>query len=326
MQQYSTTRRAVLAAGAAALAGVSVGARAQAAYPSRPVTLIVPWSAGGATDRHLRLLADIASKHLGQSIVIENKPGVNGTMAPGAMALSAQPDGYTIAQFPQTMLRMPHMQKVTWHPLQDFTHIIGLSGYLFGLTVRADAPWKTFDDYIAAAREKPDQINYGTTGIGSTMHLAMEELSEKAQVKLNHVPFKSNAETTQAILGGHVMAQADGSGWDVHVESGKLRLLVTFGEKRTTRWPDVPTAQELGYGVVAASPYGLAGPKGMDAAVVRTLHDAFKQAMDDPRHKEVLAQLNQDIWYRSGADFADWAAQTWAREQALIQRLGLGVK
>jgi len=323
---FSTTRRrALLAVGAAALAGTG-GARAQAAYPSRPITLIVPWSAGGATDRHLRLLAELAGKHLGQPIVVENKPGVNGTLGPATMARTAAADGYTIAQFPQTLLRMPHMQKTPWHPLTDFTHIMGLSGYLFGLTVRADAPWQSFDEYIAAARAKPGTIDYGTTGIGSTMHLTMEELSEKAGIKLNHIPYKSNAETTQAVLGGHIMAQADGSGWDVHVDSGKLRLLATFGEKRTTRWPDVPTAHELGYGVISNSPYGLVGPKGMDPAIVRTLHDAFKKALDEPRHKEVLAQLNQDMWYQSGADFRAWAEKTYAREQAIIERLGLVAK
>ena len=143
---------------------------------------------------------------------------------------------------------------------------------------------------------------------------------------MNHIPFKGNADLTQAVLGGHVMAQSDASGWDKLVESGQLRLLVTFGEKRTKRWPNVPTAQELGYNVVSTSPYGLVGPKGMDPAVVKSLHDAFRKAMDEPRHIELLDQLNQDAWYRGGDDYAQWARDTFAKDKALIERLGLAAK
>src|SRR5690606_37877425 len=114
-----------------------------------------------------------------------------------------------------------------------------------------------------AARQKPGAIDYGSTGVGSSPHLLIEELAINAKVTLTHVPFKGNADMQQALLGGHVMAQSDATGWEQFVETGKMRLLVTFGEKRTKRWPEVPTAQELGYGVTSSSPYGLAGPKGM---------------------------------------------------------------
>jgi tripartite-type tricarboxylate transporter receptor subunit TctC len=232
------------------------------------------------------------------------------------MARTAKPDGYTITQFPMSMLRMAHMQKTAWNPVTDFTYIIGVSGYTFGFTVRSDSPYKSFNEYIAAARKSPGKIEYGSTGIGSSPHLLMEELAENAKVTLNHVPFKGNADLQQALLGGHVAAQSDASGWDTYVNGGQMRLLMTFGEKRTQRWPDVPTAKELGYGVVSTSPYGLAGPKGMDPAVVRKLHDAFKKAMDDPRHVEVLRQLNQDAWYRSGADYAQWAGRPLPRTRS----------
>ena len=154
----------------------------------------------------------------------------------------------------------------------------------------------------------------------------MEELAGNAKVQLTHVPFKGNADLQQALLGGHVMAQSDASGWDKFVDGGQMRLLVTFGEKRTKRWPSVPTAQELGYGVVSTSPYGFVGPKGMDPAVTRALHDAFKKAMDDPQHLALLDQLNQDAWYRSGDDYAKWARETFARDKLLIERLGLAAK
>ena len=320
---HAVRRRNVLL-GAAALA-TPFATRAQA-FPSKPITLIVPWPAGGSTDRHLRALAEIAGKNLGQNIIVENKPGGGGTTGPGTMALTAKPDGYTIAQYPMGMVRLPHMQKVQWDPLKDFSFIIGISGYTFGFTVRADSPYKTFNEYIEAARKAPGKIDYGSTGTGTSPHLLMEELAGNAKVELNHVPFKGNADLTQALLGGHVMAMSDATGWDKFVDSGQMRLLVTFGEQRTRRWPNIPTAKDLGYNVVSTSPYGLVGPKGMDPAVMKTLHDAFKKAMDDPKHMELLAQLNQDTWYRSGDDYAKWARDQFAKDKALIERLGLAAK
>jgi len=323
MNLYATlTRRTLIGA---ALLAAAAGCLAQA-YPSRPVTLIVPWPPGGSTDRHLRGLAEIASKYLGQNIVVENKPGGGGTIGPSQMALSAKPDGYTISQFPMGMLRIPHMQKSPWNPLTDFTYVIGVTGYTFGLTVRADSPYKSFNDYIEAARKEPGKIDYASTGIGTTPHLNIEEVAMNAKVTLNHVPFKGNADSTQALLGGHVMAQSDATGWDKYVDGGQMRLLVTFGETRTKRWPTVPTAKELGYGVVSTSPYGLVGPKGMDPAVMKTLHDAFKKAIDDPKHLELLAQLSQDVWYLNSEDYAKWVRDTFGKEKALIDRLGLGAK
>ena len=323
-----TSRRTLLAlAAASATAALAPFGSAMAqAYPNRPITMIVPWPAGGSTDRHLRALAEIASKHLGQNIIVENKPGAGGTLGPGQMALTAKPDGYTIAQFPMGMLRIPHMQKTQWNPLTDFTYIIGVSGYTFGFTVKADSPYKSFNDYIEAARKNPGKVDYGSTGIGTSPHLLMEEVAANAKVQLVHVPYKGNADLQQALLGGHVQAQSDATGWDKFVDGGQMRLLVTFGDKRTKRWPDVPTAKDLGYGVVSSSPYGLVGPKGMDPAIVKTLHDAFKKAMDDPKHMEVLGQLNQEVWYRSGDEYLQWAKETYAKDKALIERLGLAAK
>lgn len=325
------TRRAAVVACAAATAALlaPLGATAQAqtsAFPEKPVTLLVPWPAGGSTDRHLRTLAEIASKHLGQAILVENKPGAGGTLAPSTMALNARPDGYTIAQYPLGMLRYPHMQKTNWHPIDDFTFIVGVSGYTFGFVVRADSPYKTFNDYIEAARKAPGKIDFGSTGVGTSPHLLIEEIAQAAKVQLNHIPYKGNADQMQALIGGHVMAASDATGWDKFVDAGQMRLLATFGEQRTKRWPDVPTARDLGYGVVSTSPYGLVGPKGMDPAVVRKLHDAFRKAIDDPKHLELLAQLNQEPWYRSSEDYRKWAAETFVKERATIERLGLLAK
>ncbi len=319
----NTFKRILLALAACAALG---HADAQTNYPTRPIMLICPWPAGGSTDRHLRGLAEAAAKQLGQPIVVENRPGGGGTNGVAQMALNGKPDGYTISQFPMGMLRIPHMQKSSWNPLTDFTYVLGVTGYTFGMTVRADSPYKSFNDYIEAARKAPGMIDVGNTGTGTTPHLNMEEVAFNAGVKLNHVPFKGNADLTIALLGGHVMAQSDATGWDKYVDGGQMRLLVTFGEQRTKRWPQVPTAKELGYKVVSNSPYGIAGPKGMDPAIVKVLHNAFKKALDDPKYKDLLAELNQEDWYLSSEDYTRWVKDTFAKEKALIDRLGLGAK
>jgi len=314
---------AIAFAALAAFGAIAPAALAQD-FPSRPITLIVPWPAGGSTDTHLRKLAELASRHLGQPIIIENKPGAGGMVGPAGMARTAAPDGYVISQLTVNAFRQPHMQKVDWDPLKDFTYIIGVSGYTFGLVVKSDSPMKSFDDVVKYAKANPGTFSYSSTGIGTSPHLLIEQLADKAGVKLLHVPFKGNADSTQALMGGHVMAQSDATGWGKFVDAGTFRLLMTFGEQRT-RW-GAPTAKELGYDVVSYSPYGIVGPKGMDPKVVKTLHDAFKKAVDDPEHQKVLVQLDQIQWYKSSEDYARWAAETFVQERGTIERAGLLMK
>jgi tripartite-type tricarboxylate transporter receptor subunit TctC len=294
------------------------------AFPSKPVTLICPWPAGGGTDIHLRKLAEIASKHLGQPVVVENRPGGSGMNGPSTMAKTARPDGYTISQLAITAFRVPHMQKVDWDPINDFSYILGVAGYTFGIVVKSDSPFKSFQDLIAYARANPGKLSYATPGTGTSLHLAMEEIGVKAGVKFLHIPFKGYADGATALLGGHVMIQVDSTGWARQVDAGVLRLLATLGDKRT-RW-NAPTVSELGVDTVSNSPYGLVGPKGMPPQVVRVLHDAFKTAMDDADHLKVLQQLDQAYWYKSTDDYARWAAQTLKAERATIERVGLLAK
>ena len=293
-------------------------------FPAKPLTLICPWPAGGTTDTHLRKFAEVAQKYLGQPVVIENKPGGGGMIGPAQMAHLAKPDGYTVSQLPITAFRLPHQRAVDWDPLKDFTYVIGITGYTFGVVVRADSPFKSFRELLDYARAHPGQLSYATPGTGTSPHLLMEEVAMKTGVTFLHVPFKGFAEGSQALLGGHVMAHSDSTGWGRFVDAGQVRLLVTFGEKRT-KW-GAPTAKELGYDLVSYSPYGIVGPRGMDVSVVRTLHDAFRKALDDPEHLKTLAQLDQVYWYRSSADYARWAAETLAAERATIERVGLLAK
>jgi tripartite-type tricarboxylate transporter receptor subunit TctC len=302
---------------------LAAGAHAQQ-FPTKPVTLIVPWPAGGSTDIYFRKLGEITQKHLGQNLVIENRPGGSGNNGPTTMAKTAQPDGYTISQLTISAFRAPHMQKVDWNPVTDFTYIIGLAGYTFGVVVKADSPFKTFNDLITYARANPGKLSYATPGTGTSLHLAMEEVGAKAGVQFLHVPFKGYADGAIALMGGHVMVQVDSTGWAKQVDAGAQRLLATLGEKRT-RW-GAPTVKELGVDTVSASPFGLVGPKGMPPQVVKTLHDTFKRSLDDPEYLKLLATLDQPAWYQSSEDYAKWAAATFQAERATIERVGLLLK
>ena len=310
----------------AALTGALWAPVAAQDFPNKPVTLICPWPAGGSTDQHLRAVAQLAGKYLGQTVIVENRPGAGGTLGAVTLATTAKPDGYTISQIPLGVLRFPHMQKTQFDPRKDFTYIIGLSGYTFGLVVRPDSPWKTLTEFVAAGKAKPGTISYGSTGSGTSPHLLMEDLELKTGARFQHVPFKGNAEGMNAFLGGHIDAMSDASGWGTHVDAGKARLLATFTEQRTKRWPTAPTAKEQGLDIVYPSPYGLAGPKGMDPKVVQILHEAFRKAIEDPEHQKILDKLDQILWYKNSADYTRWAMDTYEYERATLERLGLQKK
>lgn len=303
---------------------LGAGIAAAQTFPAKPITLIVPWPAGGSTDTHLRSFAQVASRYVGQTIIVENRPGAGGMLGPATMAKTAKPDGYTLSQLAVSAFRIPHIQKVDWDPLKDFTYIIGISGYTFGVVVKSDSPFKTLNDLVAWAKANPGKLSYGSTGNGTSPHLLMEELGMKVGAQFLHVPFKGNADSTQALMGGHVMAQSDATGWGRHVDAGAFRLLVTFGEKRT-KW-NAPTAKELGIDIVSYSPYGIVAPAGLDPRIRGFLHDAFKKALDDPEHLKTLAQLDQVYWYKSSDDYAKWGAETLKAERATIERVGLLLK
>ena len=295
------------------------------AFPARPIRYICPWPAGGSTDAVIRALAESASKTLGQQIIVDNKPGASGTFGANEL-VTAKPDGYVLSQLPHGVFRVPHMQKVQFDVLKDFTWIACLTGYTFGLVVPSDSPIKSIKDLVEYAKANPGKFSYGSTGIGTSPHLAVEEFAQRAGIKLNHVPFKGNADNMQALLGGHTMAASDATGWAPHVDSGRLRLLATYGSKRTRRWPNVPTLDELGYKTVSDSPFGVCGPKGMDAAVTRTLHDAFRKTLDDPAVIASFEKYDQSVIYMNTEDYTRFARESFSSEKATIERLGLAAK
>ena len=312
-------RRLLLAAAFIACAGIAQGQP----FPTRPVTLIVPWPAGGSTDIAMRALAAATEKHHGQPITIDNRPGAAGTLGPANMAANAKPDGYTLTQLPTTVFRMPFIQKTSFDPAKDFTYIIHLTGYTFGVVVRSDAPWKTFQELLADAKANPGTINYGSPGAGSTLHITMEQIAKQQGIKWVHVPFKGAADNMNALLGGHIHAVSDSTGWAELVNAGKFRLLVTWGAERTKNWPNVPILKEIGIDIVSSSPFGLGGPKGMDPAVVKILHDAFKKGMEEVSYKEALIKFDQEAFYLNSADYHAYAMQQIVEQKQLVEELGL---
>jgi len=320
----SIGRRSMLAL--AAVGGLAAPVVAQSGFPNRPIRLIVPWPPGGSTDGQLRSLADLASRHFGQTVVIENRSGASGTLAAATMANEQRGDGHLVGQMPVTVFRLPLMsRRPTFDPLADFTYIIHLTGYLFGVVVRADSPWRSWQEFLAYAKANPGKVSYGSPGVGTTLHLTMERIAEQQGIEWLHVPFRGGADNIQAVLNGSTQANADSTGWAPLVDEGRLRLLVTWGAERAKRFPNVPTLRETGTDIVAASPYGLAGPKGIDPGVVRVLHDGFKAALHDPAHAAVLDRYDMPLLYMNTEDYAASVRRTMEEEGAVIRRLGLRV-
>lgn len=315
-------RRALCAALALAGLGLSAPALAlaEAKYPSKPVTLFVPFPPGSATDSMLRALGPVMSKALGQPVVIDNRPGAAGTLAASMMAQSRQADGYQLAVAPATLFKVPHMQKVPYDPMKDLTYVVAFASYTYGLVVPGNSPWKTLDDFVSGAKVASQPLSIATTGSGSSGHAATVLLARHTGIQLQSVPFKGGSEVLQAFVGGHVQGVIDG-GWAQNVRQGKGRALVTFSEKRLL--PDVPTARELGIDVVTYSPIGLVGPKGMDPKIVQTLQDVIKQAIQDPSFKKTLETYDLGETFMTSAEYRQVAERLWVDEKKNLEMLGL---
>jgi len=318
-------RRHFLAAAAAPFAAHAQLAPAPASaptWPSQPVKLMIAFPAGGPTDITMRVLAENAAKLIGQPVVVENRPGAGGTL-PAQALQQARPDGHTLAQIPLGVFRLPYTTRITWDPVKDITYILGITGYAFGVVVPIDSPLRTWTHFVAWAQANPGKLSYGSTGVLTSPHLTMEDIAQRLDLQLNHIPYKGSADLMQSLLGGQLMAAADSTGFAPHVASGKLRVLNTWGEQRLAKFPDVPTLKELGLPIVQASPYGLGGPRGMEPALVARIHDAFRRAMGEANHVEALAKYDQLLLPMNPAEYGRFAEETFKREKALVEKLGL---
>ena len=321
------TRRGFLSlTGATALSTTLAPAHAQAPFPSKPVQLILPWPAGGQTDLTIRILAEEAEPLLGQPVVVVNKPGAAGTLVAPTLK-AAEPDGHTIGQVPITVYRHALMNHVPWDPVTDLAPILQVSGVSFGLLVPGNSPFRSVAEMIDWALKRPGELIMGSTGVGTTAHLAMEEILLQNNVKYVHVPYKGTADQMLAIASGQIMAGVNSTGFAPWVEKGQLRLIATFNAARNPRWPDAPTMRELGYPqAVYTSPWGLSAPAGTPPAVIQKLHDVFHKAMFTEKHTTALSRYDQTLDYLNTRDYRQSVLATVEREKKLLARMNLLAK
>jgi tripartite-type tricarboxylate transporter receptor subunit TctC len=307
-------------------AALPLGVSAFAAeFPTKPITFIIPYPPGGSTDLTGRALANAARKYLGQPVMCENKSGGGGTVGPN-LVIAKPPDGYTLGISSGAVTIAWHMGKINFSPLEDTTPITRYSSYVFGLVVRSDAPWKTIQDLVKYAKENPQKVTYGTPGMGTNPHLAVEELSMLTGAQFVHMPFKGGAESNAAMLGGHIDAISDSTSWGPMVDAGRFKLLATYAAQRMPRYPDVPTLKEAGYDMVYSSPLEIIGPKGMPKPIVARLHEAFKKAMDDPEYLAILKKFDMSPNYLGPEDLNKALARESEQIKKIIQKLGLDKK
>ncbi len=298
-----------------------------AEYPNKPITLMITHPAGGALDLTARPLAAAARKYLGQTIICENYSGGGGAV--GYTIMAAKPaDGYALGVIARGVYVNWHLGSLTVHPVNEATHIITYGGLLNGIAVRADARWKTIQEFIEYSRQNPGKVSYGSTGVGTIAHIRMEDLAIQAGgIQWVHIPQKGDAGCMPALLGGHVDSLSSTSGsWAALTEAGKFRLLAIYPNQRSTRFPKVPTLREAGYDVADAVAIEIIAPKGIPKAYVQKLHDAFKKAMEDSSFQEALKKLDLLQLYYNSEDSEKFARQDFERYEKIVQRLGLQQK
>lgn len=293
------TRRQVVGTLAASLVAPAL---AQSGYPSRPIELIVPAGAGGGTDALARAFADAARKHLPQPVTVINRPGASGMIGHGEM-INARPDGYKLAIVFAEIVIVPHLG-LTKLSYEDFTPIALLNQDPAAITVKADAPWATIEDFIAASKARSGELRMGNSGPGSIWHLAHAALEDKLGFKYNMVPFGGAAPAVLSLLGGHIDAVAVSPGEvATHVASGKLRTLAVFADKRMKGFENVPTMKERGIDLSLSTWRGLAAPKGTPPDVIAVLAEASRKIVAEPSLKEALDRLSMGQAYADAETF-----------------------
>ena len=305
------------------LSAIAIAPVCAQTFPEKNITLLHAYSPGSSSSVTLRALGDAAAKTLGKRITVEDKPGAGGALAPTYMLKMGKPDGYTLSQLPQPILRIPHIQKVEFDVLNDFTWIIRVVDYTYALVVRPDAQWRSITELINYAKVNPGKLTYATSGVGVTMHMVMEELASMNGIRWVHAPHRNSSDMMNAVIGGHIDMIAAAISYAPLVDSGKIRLLAILGANRVKRWPQIPTAKEMGYNVNASSSYGIGGPKGMDPKVVKTLHDAFRKGLDDPEFVRTMEQYDQVKSYLGTEDYTRWAREQYAVEKGVVAKFGL---
>jgi tripartite-type tricarboxylate transporter receptor subunit TctC len=308
---------AILLAGTACLALCASVARAQD-YPSRPVRVVVPFSPGGAVDGPMRVIAQELSKRLGQQVIVDNKPGAGATIGTEVVA-KAPPDGYTLLLASQTnAISATLYPKLSYDPIEDFTPISLIGREPGVLVVHPSLPVKTFQEFVAYAKERPGRIDYASSGNGSGQHLFVALLASMTGMKMNHVPYRGSGQATADLLGGQVQMSIPGTAGMVgHIKAGKLRALAVTGAKRSPQLPDVPTVMESGVpGYEAYVWMGLLAPKGTPAAIIDKLFRELTQVLATSEVKTYMASAGIEVVGSTPAEFGAFfrsEKELWAR-------------
>ena len=296
-----------------------------AEFPTKAVNVLIGYSAGGSTDLSTRALAAEVSKTLKQPIICSNQVGAAGTLVLGRVK-GEKADGYTIYNAPTAnFCRIPHLQAVPYDPLKDFAFIMQYGLYQYGILVRSDAPWKTFEELIDYAKKNPSKIKYGTSGLGTGQHLAMEYLAMKLGIKWDHVPFPGGAQVVTALLGGHVQVISQTTEWKEQALAGKFRLLVVPTPQRLKAFPEVPTLMEKGYDFAVRSNLAFMGPAGMPAEAVEKLDKAFAEAMKSKVFLDVMDKFDMPPAYMGHKELTQFVQKDHRETGELIKSLGIGL-
>ena len=275
---------------------LAVGPALAQQFPTKPITLICPWPAGGSSDLVMRAFAESVGKQLGQTVIIENRPGASGTMGAGALT-NARPDGYTLTQLPISVFRLPLMQKTPFDPFKDITYIINVTGYTFGLVVRADAPWKDLKEFVAYAKANQAKMQYGSAGGGSGMHVCAVLLDVAMGTKITHVPYRGAGPAMQDLIGGRIDYIAEQISTALpQIQGNSVKAIATLGLDRAPGLENLPTAEETGLKGLDCGSWGaLSFPKGTPDAIVRRLAKASNDAVETPALRERYRSIGVTI-------------------------------
>lgn len=310
---------------AALLLAVATLASAQD-YPTRPVTMIVPFPPGGVADIVGRPLATVMEKSLKQPVVVVNRTGAGGAVGMGAVAKSA-PDGYTILMALSSISVFPVADRINGrapaYELKDFAPIALVTADPTVLVVRADGPYKTLKDFVAAAKANPGKINYSSAGVYSTLHVAMEIFADAAGVKLFHVPYQGGGPAVQALLGGQVEALASGPAAAIgQIKGGKMRALASWSTARLALLPEIPTFKEQGYDAQFYIWSGVFVPAATPAPVASRLREAVRQAATSPEFKSAMEKVSTPVSYLDAPEFQKYWDNDAARLKAVLEKMG----
>jgi len=269
----------------------ALASSANDSFPSRPITMIVGYAAGGTSDVSIRYLANSVSKQLGQPVIVRNKAGAGGVVS--LMELKeAEPDGYTIGFLATGPVITSHMKELSFDPIKDFTPIAKISSAVYGFAVKADSKFETMADVISYAASNPGKVTYSTAGVGSPQHLVMLQLAEQAKLDIIHIPTGGGVPAVTQMMGGHVTGTSQTTEWKPFVKSGRARLLAMYSAQRLPEYPEVPTLVDLGYDIVAPSIYSIVGPAHMPQHIVMKLYNALETAMREPGYTALLEKFD----------------------------------